>query len=74
MKNRIVGNRCMYENHTIYQVEYVSPRVRRKRRKAPQMKLSAVAGGLYFAQPISFFTAETIALEHATDELQKWLS
>jgi hypothetical protein len=34
----------------------------------------AVAGGLYFAQPISSFTAEAIALEHATDELQKWLS
>ena len=34
----------------------------------------AVAGGLYFAQPISSFTAEAIALEQATDELKKWLA
>ena len=32
----------------------------------------AIAGGIFFPEPISSFAAETIALEEATKELKSW--
>lgn len=42
-------------------------------RNGEKKLIPVVAGGLYFEKPISSFTAEAIALEHATQELLSWL-